>query len=257
MPLAPLSTLNGEPAPAETTLELPGYAGSAPVRLGNGAGGQLQLDAYGNVLIAAKLLYGELGTLEHGDLAHWDLIAEVADFLADNWREPDHGLWEEETPRHYPVGKVVAACGLEFIADYSEDAAQARRWRGAAQAIRRFVAENCLTPEGAYAAVAGGMGPVTLVCLEQELRTLAGRPGAVLAAATDADAAGERLAARLAGRLRAGDLLVLTGGLGAGKTTFTQGLGEALGVAGPVTSPTFVIAHHHRNQHPEHDPEIA
>ncbi len=56
-----------------------------------------------------------------------------------------------------------------------------------------------------------------------------------------------RLAARLARRLRAGDLLVLTGGLGAGKTTFTQGLGEALGVAGPVTSPTFVIARVHRS----------
>ncbi len=42
--------------------------------------------------------------------------------------------------------------------------------------------------------------------------------------------------------LRAGDVLVLSGDLGAGKTTFTQGLGEGLGVRGPVTSPTFVIA---------------
>lgn len=53
------------------------------------------------------------------------------------------------------------------------------------------------------------------------------------------------LADRLAPLLRAGDLLVLTGGLGAGKTTFTQGLGEALGVRGPITSPTFVIARTH------------
>ncbi len=53
------------------------------------------------------------------------------------------------------------------------------------------------------------------------------------------------LALLLAGRLRAGDLLVLTGGLGVGKTTFTQGLGEGLGVRGPVTSPTFVIARVH------------
>lgn len=45
--------------------------------------------------------------------------------------------------------------------------------------------------------------------------------------------------------LRAGDLLVLTGGLGAGKTTLTQGLGEGLGVRGPITSPTFVIARVH------------
>ncbi|WP_392544595.1 tRNA (adenosine(37)-N6)-threonylcarbamoyltransferase complex ATPase subunit type 1 TsaE [Oryzobacter sp. 24SJ04S-52] len=48
------------------------------------------------------------------------------------------------------------------------------------------------------------------------------------------------------GRLLApGDLVVLTGGLGAGKTTLTQGLGEGLGVRGPVTSPTFVIARVH------------
>ncbi|MGA8980009.1 MAG: tRNA (adenosine(37)-N6)-threonylcarbamoyltransferase complex ATPase subunit type 1 TsaE [Pedococcus sp.] len=50
---------------------------------------------------------------------------------------------------------------------------------------------------------------------------------------------------RLASLLRAGDLVVLTGGLGAGKTTLTQGIGEGLGVRGPVTSPTFVIARVH------------
>ena len=53
------------------------------------------------------------------------------------------------------------------------------------------------------------------------------------------------LGAAVAGALRAGDLLVLSGDLGAGKTTFTQGLGEGLGVRGPVTSPTFVISRVH------------
>ncbi|MCW2854446.1 MAG: tRNA ((37)-N6)-threonylcarbamoyltransferase complex ATPase subunit type 1 TsaE [Marmoricola sp.] len=57
----------------------------------------------------------------------------------------------------------------------------------------------------------------------------------------DTQAAGRRLGAML----RAGDLLILNGDLGAGKTTFTQGLGEGLGVRGPVTSPTFVIARVH------------
>ena len=52
-------------------------------------------------------------------------------------------------------------------------------------------------------------------------------------------------AGTLAKLLRAGDLLVLSGDLGAGKTTFTQGLGEELGVRGPITSPTFVIARTH------------
>ncbi|QKW40946.1 tRNA (adenosine(37)-N6)-threonylcarbamoyltransferase complex ATPase subunit type 1 TsaE [Actinomadura sp. NAK00032] len=53
------------------------------------------------------------------------------------------------------------------------------------------------------------------------------------------------LGLRLAARLRAGDLLVMTGHLGAGKTTLTQGIGEGLKVRGPITSPTFVIARVH------------
>jgi tRNA threonylcarbamoyladenosine biosynthesis protein TsaE len=55
----------------------------------------------------------------------------------------------------------------------------------------------------------------------------------------------ERLGARFAALLRAGDLLVLDGPLGAGKTTFTLGLGAALGARGPITSPTFVLAREH------------
>lgn len=53
------------------------------------------------------------------------------------------------------------------------------------------------------------------------------------------------LGERLAALLRAGDLVVLTGGLGAGKTTLTQGIGAGLGVRGQVASPTFIIARVH------------
>ncbi len=55
----------------------------------------------------------------------------------------------------------------------------------------------------------------------------------------------EALGARIAARLRGGDVLALNGELGAGKTTLTRGLGEALGVRGAVTSPTFVLARSH------------
>ena len=58
------------------------------------------------------------------------------------------------------------------------------------------------------------------------------------------------LGARLAGGLRAGDLVVLSGPLGAGKTALTQGIGAGLGVRGPVTSPTFVLARVHRGPLP-------
>jgi len=53
----------------------------------------------------------------------------------------------------------------------------------------------------------------------------------------------EALAARLAGRLRAGDVVAVSGELGAGKTTFVRGAARALGVTGPVSSPTFTIGH--------------
>lgn len=61
----------------------------------------------------------------------------------------------------------------------------------------------------------------------------------------DTEALGERLAAQL----HAGDLVVLAGPLGAGKTVFVRGLARGLGVTGPVTSPTFVIAREHRPGH--------
>lgn len=64
----------------------------------------------------------------------------------------------------------------------------------------------------------------------------------VLPAPSDTEALGERLAADL----RAGDLVVLSGPLGAGKTVLVRGLARGLGVAGAVTSPTFVIAREHR-----------
>jgi tRNA threonylcarbamoyladenosine biosynthesis protein TsaE len=59
------------------------------------------------------------------------------------------------------------------------------------------------------------------------------------------EAATEQAGAALATVLRAGDLVILTGPLGAGKTTLTRGLGRGLGVRGPVASPTFVIARVH------------
>ncbi len=62
-----------------------------------------------------------------------------------------------------------------------------------------------------------------------------------------ADAARD-VAAALAGLLRAGDLLVLSGDLGAGKTTFTQGLGRGLGVREGIISPTFVLARIHPSE---------
>ena len=70
-----------------------------------------------------------------------------------------------------------------------------------------------------------------------------GFPAAELRIVTDGDM--RDLGRRLAALLRAGDLVILAGPLGAGKTTLVQGIGAGLGVRGPVTSPTFVIARVH------------
>jgi tRNA threonylcarbamoyladenosine biosynthesis protein TsaE len=83
------------------------------------------------------------------------------------------------------------------------------------------------------------MGP--RVALDAEQRSALGGPVTELPTAADTFAFGERLAAIL----RAGDLVVLTGPLGAGKTALVQGIGAGLGVRGRVVSPTFVIARVH------------
>ncbi|MGO9855058.1 MAG: tRNA (adenosine(37)-N6)-threonylcarbamoyltransferase complex ATPase subunit type 1 TsaE [Acidimicrobiales bacterium] len=66
------------------------------------------------------------------------------------------------------------------------------------------------------------------------------------AATTDSPEATRELARRLARLCRAGDVVLLVGDLGAGKTVFAQGFAAALGVAGPVTSPTFALVRHYR-----------
>ena len=73
-----------------------------------------------------------------------------------------------------------------------------------------------------------------------------GRELPVACEVPDAEAMRE-LGRRVAGALRAGDLVILTGELGAGKTTFAQGIGAGLGIRGDVTSPTFVISRVHRS----------
>jgi alpha,alpha-trehalase len=148
--LYPFSTIRGQSVSQEETLNLTGYRGSKPVAIGNNAVNQLQLDAYGNVLLAAKLIYTHFDTREH-----WTLIEHLADFLAEHWHKPDHGLWEEQVQYQYTSSKVIAACGLEYIAEFAQTEAQAQRWLTAAQEIREFVTQQCMTSEGGYAAIAG------------------------------------------------------------------------------------------------------
>jgi GH15 family glucan-1,4-alpha-glucosidase len=77
--------------PEETLDHLAGYGGSAPVRIGNDAAHQLQLDIYGEIIDAAYVLDCHTKHL-HYDV--WRSIASVADWLCENWDQPDEGIWE-------------------------------------------------------------------------------------------------------------------------------------------------------------------
>jgi GH15 family glucan-1,4-alpha-glucosidase len=97
---------------------LSGYAGSAPVRVGNAAHEQFQLDVYGEVVDA---LYQSrrhgLGPDDHA----WSLQRNLMDFLEGSWGEPDEGIWEVRGPRrHFTHSKVLAWVAFDRAIDSAE-----------------------------------------------------------------------------------------------------------------------------------------
>jgi GH15 family glucan-1,4-alpha-glucosidase len=90
---------------------LAGYEGSAPVRIGNAAAGQFQLDVWGEVLDG--LHEARAAGMERLDAA-WDLQRALLDFLEGHWRDPDEGLWEVRGERrHFVHSKVLAWAGVD------------------------------------------------------------------------------------------------------------------------------------------------
>jgi len=85
---------------------LPGYQGARPVRIGNAAHGQLQLDVYGELMDALHQARVSKLQLDQGT---WDLECEVLKHLAEVWDHPDHGIWERRgEARHYVLSKVMS-----------------------------------------------------------------------------------------------------------------------------------------------------
>jgi GH15 family glucan-1,4-alpha-glucosidase len=96
----------GERRLTELTIDwLPGYESSRPVRTGNAAVDQLQLDVYGEVMDA---LYVALRAGVEPDPAAWALQRVLIEFLETAWKEPDEGIWEVRGPRrHFTHSKVM------------------------------------------------------------------------------------------------------------------------------------------------------
>jgi GH15 family glucan-1,4-alpha-glucosidase len=136
--------IGGERALPEIELpHLSGYRGSRPVRIGNGAATQLQLDSYGQILDAGYLL-GRVG----GELTedNWRFLAGLTDIVVQRWREPDHGIWEmRDEPRHFTHSKLNCWVALDRAIKIAEahglDGA-IDVWREERTAIERFLLDE-------------------------------------------------------------------------------------------------------------------
>lgn len=149
-----LLTLHGKhPPPERQAADWPGYAASAPVRLGNAAADQHQLDGYGWVLNAGWLLT----KAGHGLYPEtWRTMAGFADAVAQRWREPDAGIWEVRTePAHHVHSKLMAWLTLDralrISAHHRTSDARLRRWTAEREALRKEITKCGFDPlKGMY-----------------------------------------------------------------------------------------------------------
>ena len=125
----------------EQTLDhLEGYAGSRPVRIGNGAARHLQLDVFGEVILAIHTLFRLQGRIVQ---RAWALVTKFAETVMFNWRRRDRGVWEVRgRQRHFVYSKIMCWAALDRAADIARTLNEHRlaaRWSRAAETIRQQV----------------------------------------------------------------------------------------------------------------------
>jgi GH15 family glucan-1,4-alpha-glucosidase len=153
-------TVRGESDLSEYTLEhLTGYRGSYPVRIGNSAYKQRQLDVYGEVLDAVHLYHEQMHQSVKEDW--WDEVCFMADQAAARWRDPDHGIWEVRGgKRHFLYSKLMCWVALDRalkLGAQSGYRGATARWAKARNEIRSAIlAEGYNTQIGAFTQVFGG-----------------------------------------------------------------------------------------------------
>src|SRR5690348_11161755 len=143
-PLQIMFGVGGEHDLTERTLpHLAGWRHSGPVRVGNGAWSQQQLDVYGELLGAALRLADQI-TVVDDDLR--DFLVALADSAAHRWREPDHGIWEVRgEPRHFLYSKVMCWVAVDraiALADRLHATDRVAGWRAARDEIRQTVVRD-------------------------------------------------------------------------------------------------------------------
>jgi GH15 family glucan-1,4-alpha-glucosidase len=135
---------------------LPGYEGSKPVRTGNAASRQYQLDVYGEVFDA--LYRSAAAELPAHDQA-WPLQLALMDFLESGWKEPDEGIWEVRGERrHFTHSKVMAWVAADRAVRSVEQLGETgpiERWSAMREEIRQWVLENGVDDRGVFVQHAG------------------------------------------------------------------------------------------------------
>lgn len=144
-----LYAIDGARRVSETSLDwLPGYAHSRPVRIGNAASEQLQLDVFGEVLDA--MFQARKNGLKKAP-AGWALERALVRHLCERWSSPDHGIWEVRGPRrHFTHSKVMAWVAFDRAIRSAERfglEAPLEHWRGVRDTIRRQVLAQGYDPE--------------------------------------------------------------------------------------------------------------
>jgi GH15 family glucan-1,4-alpha-glucosidase len=143
--LHPLYRLDGGAHAPEQTLSLAGYRGSKPVRVGNAASAQLQLDTFGNLLDTA---FGYATRGFHIDRDTGTELADLADFVCTAWREPDRGIWEVRmASQHFTHSKAMCWIALDRAIRLAEagvlPTGRLARWREEAARVRAFIDAHC------------------------------------------------------------------------------------------------------------------
>ena len=139
--LMPLYTVTGHEVGAEAEItELAGYAGSRPVRVGNAARGQVQLDVFGPI---AELVWQLLLAEAPVSSEHWRLVEAMVGAVEARWHEPDHGIWEIRKPRrHHVHSKVMCWLAVDRGIRISERFLD--RKKPAWEQLRQTIAEDIL-----------------------------------------------------------------------------------------------------------------
>jgi GH15 family glucan-1,4-alpha-glucosidase len=142
-PLKVMYRVDGSSDLVEESLDhLAGYGGSRPVRIGNGAADQLQLDIYGEAMFALR----QAGM--HAGLAHrgWQSVARIIDWLAASWDQPDEGIWETRGGRKdFVYGRLMTWVALDGALRLARDLgrpADVSRWTAARDAVYQQILER-------------------------------------------------------------------------------------------------------------------